>query len=622
MRCKPGAPNDHNNVGSPGHHRPRARGVEHGDPTARETVRPRRADLPAWAYILFFFVIPIALIFWYSLGYKPDLFTTYATDQLSLSRYSEALGSEYRSIYTNTLGIALTGTILALIISIPFAYWLAVKAPAQWRPLLLAGLMIPFWTNFLVRTVGWQITLAPTGWLSNIMQSAGGEPLGILYTRTAVQIGVVYNYLPMMILPLYVAMDRAGPALRQASRDLGAGRVTTFFRITLPLASPGIVAACLLVFIPLMGDYVTPQVLGGAQGAMAGQLIASQFNTAQNWALGSAMTMVMITFVILCVLIAALLFKLAATAISRWVTEVPLPSGDAVRDRLPSLPPISLRPARSQTDWLSRAQTACAIAVYLFLFLPILVIIAYSFNTGRVLASFEGFGFDAYVSALQNPVILRAVAVSLQVAVLSALLATILGGLAGIGLALAKKPTWWSIGLTAVLTITLVTPDIANAIAFLPWFVTLGVDAGIAPFNIGLVRLVIAHTAISLVVVTFIVRARVKGLDPALNEAAADLYAKPSARMRHVILPAATPGLIAGGLLAFTFSLDDVVISSFVQQPGYTPWPVYIFSSVRVALRPEVAAISTLMLLLTLAIIGVVALILRRSGESLTKMIG
>lgn len=591
-------------------------------PLRQRLFGPGGLTFPAWAYLLFFFVIPVSLILWYSLGYKPDQFTTYATDQLSLDRYGEALGDQYRSIYTNTFGIALTGTLLALLIGVPFAYWIAVKAPEKYRSIMLALLMIPFWTNFLVRTIGWQITLAPTGWLSKIVETFGGDPLDILYTRAAVQIGVVYNYLPLMILPVYVAMDRAGLSLREASRDLGAGRITTFFRITLPLAAPGIVSGCLLVFIPLMGDYVTPQVLGGAQGAMAGQLIASQFNTAQNWALGSAMTVVLMVFVILCLLVVALVIKLLLAAIAKWVTDVPLPAADAVIGRLPSLPPTSLRPSRTRIDWLTIIQNVWAVAIYLFLFMPIFVIVVYSFNTGNVLAAWDGFGFNAYTSALDNAVILRAVTVSLQVAVLSALLATVIGGLAGIGLGLTKKSAWWGVGLTAILTITLVTPDIASAIAMLPWFVTLGVDAGITPLNIGLVRLVIAHTAIALVVVTFVVRARVAGLDPALNEAASDLYAKPLARLRHVILPAATPGLIAGGLLAFTFSLDDVVISSFVQQPGYTPWPVYIFASVRIALRPEVAAISTLMLILTLAIIGVVALILRRSGQSLTKMIG
>lgn len=578
---------------------------------------------PAWAYIVFFFVIPLALVIWYSFGYKPDQFTTYATDRLSFDNYGEAFGSDYRSTFSNTLQIAVIGVLLTLLIGIPFAYWLAVKSNPRRRPLYLALIIVPFFTNFLVRTIGWQITLAPSGWLSSAMQSMGFGELGILYTRAAVQIGVVYNYLPLMIFPLYVAMDRAGLSLREASRDLGANRWTTFFRITLPLASPGIASGVLLVFIPLMGDYVTPSVLGGAKGTMAGQMIAAQFETAQNWALGSAMTVSLMLVVLLCVVLAGLVIRAIATYLDKRVFDVRLP--DATGQKSGPLPPLTMKPLRTQFDWYTFAIKAWAVIVFLFLFLPIVVIVVYSFNTGRLLQQFDSFGFTAYSDALTNDTIVRSVEVSLEVGVLSALLATVLGGFAGIGIGISRRPRWWSVGLLGLLTVTLVTPDIADAVAFLPWYVTLGVDGGLTPFNNGLFRLVISHAVVSMVVVTFIVRARVASLDPALEEAAADLYASPVARLRHVILPAAMPGIIAGMLLAFTFSLDDVVISTFVQQPGYTPWPVYVFSNVRVALRPEVAAMSTLMLALTLVVLAVSAAILRRSGEdsnSMVKMLG
>ena len=610
---------------------PSQTGHEQPEPAADTPKPPLRQRLfgaggltfPAWAYLVFFFVIPLALVIWYSFGYKPDQFTTYATDRLSLDNYGEAFGADYRSTFTNTLQIAVVGVLLTLLIGVPFAYWLAVKSNPRRRPLYLALIIVPFFTNFLVRTIGWQITLAPTGWLSSAMQSAGLGELGILYTRAAVQIGVVYNYLPLMIFPLYVAMDRAGLSLREASRDLGANRWTTFFRITLPLAAPGIASGVLLVFIPLMGDYVTPSVLGGAKGTMAGQMIAAQFETAQNWALGSAMTVSLMLVVLICVVLAGLVVRAVITVLDRRVFNVP--AVDATGEKSGPLAPLTMKPLRTQRDWYTFAIKAWAVIVFLFLFLPITVIVVYSFNTGRLLQQFDSFGFTAYSDALTNDTIVRSVQVSLEVGVLSALLATVLGGFAGIGIGISRRPRWWSIGLLGLLTVTLVTPDIADAVAFLPWYVTLGVDGGLSPFNNGLFRLVISHAVVSMVVVTFIVRARVASLDPALEEAAADLYASPLARLRHVILPAAMPGIIAGMLLAFTFSLDDVVISTFVQQPGYTPWPVYVFSNVRVALRPEVAAMSTLMLALTLAVLAISALILRRSGEdssSMAKMLG
>lgn len=259
--------------------------------------------------------------------------------------------------------------------------------------------------------------------------------------------------------------------------------------------------------------------------------------------------------------------------------------------------------------------------VFLFLFTPIAVIVAYSFNSGRVLARWSGFGFGAYVNAVNNDIIVSSVVTSLQAAVGVALLSTILGTLGGIALARVRGGGWWAVALTGVLVFTLVTPEIVDGIAFLPWFVTLGVDAGLTPFSNGLVRLVVSHAMFSMAIVTFIVRARMAGVDTSLEEAAGDLGASPWQAFRDITLPIAAPGVLAGALMSFTLSLDNTILSSFVQQPGYTPWPVYIFASVRVALRPEVAAMSTIMLLLTLFALAVVGYVLRRSGSSSTEII-
>jgi spermidine/putrescine transport system permease protein len=255
---------------------------------------------PAWLWFLIFFVAPGGLVFYYSFGYKPGIFGTVATDKLSLDRYVEAFEPQYLTIFKNTLQISIIGTILCLLVGLPFAYWLAVKVDPKWRGLLLGLVLVPFWTNFLVRTIGWQIILAPDGFLSGFLQDIKvlSSPLGIDKTRTAVQVGVVYNYLPLMILPLFVAFDRLDPTLREASKDLYASRWATFRQVSLPLAMPGVVAGLLLVFIPLMGDYITASLLGGAQGTMIGVLVANMFQSAQNWALGSATAVLLIGFIL------------------------------------------------------------------------------------------------------------------------------------------------------------------------------------------------------------------------------------------------------------------------------------------------------------------------------------
>lgn len=275
--------------------------------------------LPAWAWLLIFFVAPIGMVVVFSFGYKPSIFATHALDQLSFDRYVEALSPTFFSTFLNTLWIGILGTLLCLVIGAPVAYWIAVKAAPSKRGLLLALVMVPFWTNFLVRTIGWQVILAPEGWLSQLLQGIGiiPGPLDLLYSRGAVLLGVVYNYLPLMILPLFVAFDRVSGPLREASMDLGANSLTTFLRVTVPLARPGIIAGVLLVYIPLMGDYITATVLGGAKGNMIGQVVASQFQTAQNWALGSAMAVLLIIVIMLSIGIAAGLLWLAMMPLRR-----------------------------------------------------------------------------------------------------------------------------------------------------------------------------------------------------------------------------------------------------------------------------------------------------------------
>lgn len=272
--------------------------------------------IPAGLWLAVFFVAPVGMVIWFSFGYKPGIFGTHANDVLSFDRYAEALSDAFFSTFANTLWVGIAGTILCFLIGAPVAYWMAFKVPASRRGLMIALILVPFWTNFLVRTIGWQVILSPEGWFSGLLQTIGltGGPLDILYTRTAVLIGVVYNYLPLMILPLFVAFDRVGPTLREASKDLGAGKISTFFRVTLPLCQPGVIAGVLLVFIPLMGDYITATVLGGAKGNMVGQLVASQFQQAQNWALGSAMAVLLMLLVVA---------TIGAGALLLWLVTLP-----------------------------------------------------------------------------------------------------------------------------------------------------------------------------------------------------------------------------------------------------------------------------------------------------------
>ena len=274
--------------------------------------------------------------------------------------------------------------------------------------------------------------------------------------------------------------------------------------------------------------------------------------------------------------------------------------------------PVARRPRRP--DAANAMLAAWGVLVLVFLFLPILFIVVQSFNAGRLLLVWDHFGTGAYRRALSDPAIRSAVGVSLRAAAGASVISTVLGTLAGV--ALARRGGRWTVPFLAILGLTLVTPEIVDAVSLLPWFVWLGTDAHLSLFNDGLARLVVGHSLFATAVVVFIVRARVEGLEESLEEAAADLYATPWRRFTDITVPLMAPAVLAGALMAFTLSLDNTIISAFVQVSGSTPWPVYVFSALRSSLRPEIAAVSTLMLLLTLVALGLVALVLRRSGES------
>lgn len=283
--------------------------------------------------------------------------------------------------------------------------------------------------------------------------------------------------------------------------------------------------------------------------------------------------------------------------------------------RARSSAPVKRRSGRSWSDVLLNVW---GILVLLFLFAPIIVIVLYSFNTGRLLVAYEGFGFDAFATILDKPAVQSAVRVSLITAVLAAIIATVLGTLAGI--AMSRFPGKWVGWFLVLLLLVSVTPEIVDAVALLPWFVFLGQDAGIGMFNDGYVRLSIGSSLFATAVVSYIVRARLVGQEANLEEASSDLYAPPLRTFFRVTLPLAMPAVLASFLLAFTLSLDNTIVAAFVQVSGTTPWPVYVLSAVRSGLRPEIAAVSTVMLLLTLVALAVVALVLRRAGDSATQI--
>jgi spermidine/putrescine transport system permease protein len=267
--------------------------------------------IPGFVWYLFFYAVPVAFIVVYSFGYKPDVNAKGGVrlDRLSFDNYRNIWTDDFQQVFKSTLMIAGLGTLSCVVIGVPVAYFMAMKASPRLRSILLLLVIIPFWMSFFIRTSAWRIVMAPNGFLSNLMIDWGlrDTKISLLDTRPAVILAVVYNYLPLMIFPAFVSLERIEPAMREASKDLGAGRIKTFLSVTLPLASPGIAAGALLVFIPLVGDYVTATILGGAKGNMIGNVIASFAIGGQDLPKGAAAAVVLILLILAVLAIAGML---------------------------------------------------------------------------------------------------------------------------------------------------------------------------------------------------------------------------------------------------------------------------------------------------------------------------
>ncbi len=244
---------------------------------------------PGVTWLALFFLVPLGFIFVVSLGTK-DASGNILLENPGLQNYIQATRPEYLPAFANSLRYALITTILSIALGYPIAYWIS-RYGGRRKILLLILVMLPFWTSYLIRTYAWMIILRDNGVLNEFLRTIGliDEPLILLNTDISVILGMTYGFLPFAILPLFVSIDRLDQNLVQAARDLYASGRAAFLHVTLPLTMPGIVAASLLTFIPAIGDYVTPDLLGGAQTTTAAKIIQVLFTSGRDWPYGSAL---------------------------------------------------------------------------------------------------------------------------------------------------------------------------------------------------------------------------------------------------------------------------------------------------------------------------------------------
>ena len=247
---------------------------------------------PTSAWYLFLLVVPLVILLVFSFGARAP--EGGYTPAFQLDNY---VGLPTRATaFFNSLWMAAGGTALCLLVGYPLAYYLATRAGSK-RTLLLVLVVVPFWTSFLIRTYAWMTILGNDG-IPALLEALGFGHVALINTPPAVLIGIVYNYLPLMVFPLYVSLERLDKRLLEASKDLGAGRLATFRQVTLPLSAAGLLSGAILVFIPIMGEYVIPALLGGGKVFFVGNALVDLFLQSRNWPFGSAAAIVLILVIL------------------------------------------------------------------------------------------------------------------------------------------------------------------------------------------------------------------------------------------------------------------------------------------------------------------------------------
>lgn len=247
---------------------------------------------PAALWLVIFLLVPLVLVVVVSFATR-DVYggVKYA---FTVGNYTRLLNPLYFKILVQTVYVSLLTTLICLVLGYPFAYYVA-QSPPRLRTLLLMLVIIPFWTNLLIRIYAWMVILRAEGLLNTFLMSLGiiDQPLSLLYNQGAVLLGMVYGYLPFMVLPLYASIEKLDHSLLEAANDLGARPAESFLKVTLPLTVPGVVAGSILVFIPAMGMFFIPNILGGSKAMLIGNLIENQFKQARNWPFGAGASIVL-----------------------------------------------------------------------------------------------------------------------------------------------------------------------------------------------------------------------------------------------------------------------------------------------------------------------------------------
>lgn len=548
-----------------------------------------------YIWLILLFLLPFLIVFKISLAEMARAIPPYtelmewADGQLSitlnLGNFLQLTDDPlYFDAYLQSLQVAAISTFCCLLIGYPLAWAVAHSKPST-RNILLLLVILPSWTSFLIRVYARMGILKNNGVLNNFLLWLGviDQPLTILHTNLAVYIGIVYAYVPFMVLPIYTALIRIDYSLVEAALDLGARPLKTFFTVIVPLTKGGIIAGSMLVFIPAVGEFVIPELLGGPDSIMIGRVLWQEFFNNRDWPVASAVAIIMLLLLIVPIM---------------WFHKHQQKRG---RTRMNNLPVVR-----------SPRRIVILLLGFTFLYAPMLMLVIYSFNSSKLVTVWAGWSTRWYGELLRDDAMMSAVGLSLTIAACAATAAAILGTIAAVVLVRFGRFRG-SNGFAFMITAPLVMPDVITGLSLLLLFVALAHAIG-WPADRGMLTIWLAHVTFCTAYVAVVISSRLRELDRSIEEAAMDLGATPLKVFFVITLPMIMPAIISGWLLAFTLSLDDLVIASFVSGPGATTLPMLVFSSVRMGVNPEINALATL-ILGAVGIVGFIAWYLMARAE-------
>ena len=530
--------------------------------------------LPAVLAVAVGFFVPLAVLVVYSFWPTEDgqIIHRWTTENYARFFTEEAYWRMLlRSFWLVSLASALT-----VLLSFPFAYFVAAKVRPSRRLVWILIAIIPFWTSYLIRVFAWLHMFGDEGLINKALIGIGlvDSPIGFFgFGRPAILITFVYLLFPLSFLATYIAIERINPAMSDAAADLGARPWRKLVTITLPTARSGIVAGFVFAFIAMMGDYATPQLIGGTSGTLYANLITNQFGYSLQWGFGATLAVLFLVAILLLVTVLRLMVG--------GVESAGEYTGGFTRRRAPFL-------------------FGYSVLYLIFLYTPpaLLVLLAFN-NSDESGLPFVGFTTRWFTEVFNNPVLLDSLWTSLQVAITAVLISAVLGTLAAVQIVRVKgRLRSFNLGMIAV---PLFLPPLVLGLAIIVGLNALGLQRG-------LWTIIAGHTILTLPVVTLLILVRLEGLDRNQETAAMDLGALPWLAFLTVSVPQALPGILAGIMIAFAISMDEFILTFLVTGSQQT-LPLYIFGSLRIRVTPELNAISALMLGASFALLTIGALV-------------